>query len=211
MATSAASRQTDGVEAVQLPPLCGLVLAGGESRRMGQDKGLLRFGHRTARAIAAEKLSAVCDEVFVSIRKDQLDALEPGLQPLIDGESGLGPSAGLLAAADHRPGAAWLVLACDYLLLPVAALTKLVSERRPGVVAIAFRGDDGLPEPLAAIWEPAALRALKERIATGRNSPRLTLIQIGALLVEPASPDWLVNVNDVATLGRLGNVRAEPG
>ncbi len=49
----------------------GLILAGGKSQRMGQDKGLLTYHGKTQIDYCFEILSEYVDEVFISSRKNQ--------------------------------------------------------------------------------------------------------------------------------------------
>jgi molybdenum cofactor guanylyltransferase len=61
------------------------------------------------------------------------------------------------------------VLACDLPFLTDAALAQLLEERDPTALATAYRSaHDGLPEPLCAIWEPAAAAALAQAQAAAR-------------------------------------------
>jgi molybdopterin-guanine dinucleotide biosynthesis protein A len=63
-------------------------------------------------------------------------------------------------------------------------------------VATAFRSaHDGLPEPLCAIWEPAAAAALAAFQAGGGQCPRKFLIGHMAHLLEPLDRRALDNVN----------------
>ena len=167
-------------------PLLGLVLAGGRSARMGEDKGAIAYHGRSQRAHTAALLAPFCEAVYVSVRDDQ--PLEPDLTPLVDTHADIGPMAGLLAAFTQRPDAAWLVVACDLPLLDEAAIRALVAGRGDGVEAIAFAGTDGRPEPMAALWEPAMGPRLIEAANIGRYSLR-DVLRAGAcnLLPSPAS------------------------
>jgi molybdopterin-guanine dinucleotide biosynthesis protein A len=153
-------------------PLLGLVLAGGESRRMGVDKGDLAYHGVSQREHLARLLATVCEAVFVSCRPDQAPRIEPGLSCLTDPAPGLGPMAGLLAAFTHRPDAAWLVVACDLPGLDTQAIAALAAGRGPAWDAVAFRSADGGPEPMAALWEPAMGPRIRAAAASGQLSLR---------------------------------------
>jgi molybdopterin-guanine dinucleotide biosynthesis protein A len=75
-------------------------------------------------------------------------------------------------------------------------LTQLLRERDPTALATAFRSaHDGLPEPLCAIWEPAAAAALTAYQADGGRCPRKFLIRHAAPLLEPLDRHALDNIN----------------
>jgi len=189
------------------PPLRGLVLAGGQSLRMGADKAALLVDGRTLLARAVALLEPLTISVHVAIRADQADdQLRRQFALLYDAASAAGPAAGLAAAWLHDPAAAWLVLACDMPGLDPAVLEILVSARDPGRGGTAWRSPgDGLPEPLCAIWEPATLARLAvtaRQAGSGRVSPRALLIAADPLLLDPARPAALTSVNTPADLHR---------
>ena len=142
----------------------GVVLAGGASRRMGRDKALLAVGDASLAAGAARRLAAVCEEVAVA---DRGRGLLPGFPSLPDGP-GRGPAAGILGAAAAYPGRPLLVLACDLPGVPAALLAELARSRRYDWTAPRWRG--GI-EPLCALYGPASLAALAERVGRGLLAP----------------------------------------
>ncbi len=178
-------------------PVYGLVLAGGRSSRMHRDKAGLEYLGQSQLDRAFDLASRHVSPVFVSIRADQASDPTRADKPLIIDtlETG-GPIVGIRSAFARFPEAAWLVLACDLPFLSDAALTQLLRERDPTGIATAYRSaHDGLPEPLCAIWEPAAAAALESAHSAGQTCPRKFLIRSGAKLLDPIDQRALDNIN----------------
>ena len=189
-------------------PLYGLVLAGGHSRRFGRDKAAIEVNGETLLARTVALVTPLVLSVYVSVRPEQRDEALRGrfsLLPdtLVDG----GPAAGLLAARELAPQAAWLVTACDLPLLDAVTLARLVVAREPSAGATAYRSPrDGRAEPLCAIYEPAALEQLAERAEKGASlSPRDLLESGNTCWLEAESSEALANVNEPGDLERLQN------
>lgn len=194
--------------------LAGLVLAGGHSRRMHADKAALRYGGETQLERACRLLRSVVGEVYVSVRADQTDDPDRREYPqIVDAPGHAGPAAGIVAALSREPARAWLVLAVDLPYLTEPVLRDLVAARDPAAVATAYTSSqDGLPEPLCAIWEPAARAGLAAALERDERCPRRFLIGAGARLLPPAPSDALANVNTpaeyAAAAAALGDGRA---
>jgi molybdenum cofactor guanylyltransferase len=191
-----------------MTPLLGLVLAGGRSRRMRTDKAALAYGLRPQLAQAFDLLSRRVERAWVSLRADQAsDPLRAAFPQIVDGDTGEGPIAGIIAAQQLVPDAAWLVLACDLPLLDDATLDQLVGGRDRQRLATAFRSAvDGLPEPLCAIYEPTSRESILRYVQAGDCCPRKFLLEHDVTLLEPLNPDALGNAN---TPQDLDAVRAE--
>src|SRR5437016_14011967 len=97
---------TPGSGHASVPPLYGLVLAGGRSTRMRRDKAALAYQGRTQLERAMALLSAHVARAFVSVRADQgSDAVRARFAQISDAHENLGPIAGLLAAPAQPPEA----------------------------------------------------------------------------------------------------------
>jgi molybdenum cofactor guanylyltransferase len=168
-------------------PLYGLILAGGSSSRMHRDKAALRYQGKSQLERAFELAGRHVSQVFVSVRADQTADPTRAQRPMIvDSVAGTGPIVGIRSALAAYPRAAWLVLACDLPFLSDAALSQLLRERDAASLATAYRSaHDGLPEPLCAVWEPAAAAPLAAYQAGGADCPRKFLIRHTAHLLEP--------------------------
>jgi molybdopterin-guanine dinucleotide biosynthesis protein A len=178
-------------------PLFGLVLAGGASTRMQRDKAAIEYHGQSQLHWTFHLLSHVCAATFVSVRPDQRE--EPtraGLPQIVDRQPGIGPLAGITAALQAHPKAAWLVVACDLPFLNEQTLRHLIEHRDARKLATAYRSShDNLPEPLCAIWEPAAREPVLAYVAAGKQCPRKFLINADALLLDLPDSRALDNVN----------------
>jgi len=180
-------------------PLCGLVLAGGRSSRMGTDKAsLLHPDGRTLGRRCHDLLHETgCSAVYLSLRADQavpdgFEGTTPDLlRDAVDGSSG--PISGILAAMDARPDADWLVVACDLPRLDVATLKNLLDQRREGELFLAYRSEfDGLPEPLCSWYASTARDVFIHAVSF---CPRKILIRNECRLLDPVSCGALDNAN----------------
>ena len=180
--------------------LYGLVLSGGKSTRMGEDKGLIKYHNLPQREHLYHLLSEVCNQTFLSIRKDQESDISNSFKTILDQDEFRGPYNGLLSAHKAYPEAAWLVLACDLPLMDKKALEELIAARNSDKIASAFAdAEDPLPEPLCAIWEPEALKQSVEYLKAGNGScPRKFLINADVNLVFPKQKEVLLNANSRA-------------
>ncbi|MDY0065948.1 MAG: NTP transferase domain-containing protein [Steroidobacteraceae bacterium] len=185
------------------PALFGLVLAGGASTRMQRDKATLQYHGKSQLEWAFDLLSEVCAATFVSVRPEQRDEpLRARFPQIVDRQPGAGPIAGISAALQEHPRAAWLVVACDLPFLTSHVLQHLIAHRDPQRIATAYRSaHDGLPEPLCAIWEPSAREAVLAHLAAGKQCPRKLLIASEARLLDLPDPRALDNINTVEEFG----------
>lgn len=196
----------EGPDDKDAPPLFGIVLAGGQSRRFGRDKAGIEIDGQNLLARIFSLIECVCDRVFVSIRADQADeALRNHYSLIVDEQPDLGPAGGILAAHASSPDAAWLVTACDMPLLDAASIRVLLESRRAEKAGTCYRSPlDGAPEPLCAIWEPATLERFRQRVESGGSlSPRDMLADTDIELIDATDARVLANVNTPDDLDRL--------
>lgn len=180
------------------PTLFGLVLAGGKSTRMGQDKGAIQWHGKEQLYYMADMLHDICDTVFISCRQEQQPQIDTNYKTLTDAYAGSGPLGAILTAFKTKPGVAWLITACDLPLLDTDTLNYLVRHRNTSCIATTFESPfDHLPEPLITIWEPAAYPILDSFLSGGFTCPRKALLRNieQVSIVAPPNPDALLNAN----------------
>jgi len=151
-------------------PLAGIVLAGGQSRRLGVDKARLTLhGERTLLESTIEVLQAVCDElVVVSDAPGRYADLDPAAREVIDVVRGRGPMGGLHAGLLSVEAAFALLVACDMPFLSpglVAYMAGLPRDYEALVPRV-----EGRWQPTLAIYGRVCLPRIERLLEEGRNS-----------------------------------------
>ncbi len=174
--------------------ITGLILAGGASRRFGTDKARVAVEGRAMIARVFEAVSAVTDEVLVSVREGGGDY---GLAARVveDAVPGAGPLAGLEAGLRACRTPWLLVVACDMPFLTAEALDAVTRQRAPGLDAVVAQTPDGRLQPLCACYSAAILPVVEAQLRSGRRSMRGLLERLGAVRVAPLPEAPRRNVN----------------
>lgn len=136
--------------------LLGLILVGGESRRMGKAKAYLDYGRGPQYQNCQTILQEFCDDVYFSVSLKLSPPLPvPATQKIDDVFlEPIGPLAGIISAFKRFPHNAFFVLACDLPYFDASKVSKLLSLRNPNKKATIYFVDDKA-EPLCGIYEPA--------------------------------------------------------
>ncbi|MEI6945986.1 molybdenum cofactor guanylyltransferase [Paraflavisolibacter sp. H34] len=151
--------------------LLGVVLCGGESRRMGRDKGLMPVENTTWAQSVAAKLSALGIPVVISVNPEQQEAygkLFPAEQLVVDSLPVDGPILGILSAHEKYPGKDILPLACDMIDMDDATLRELLEAYQKDTTSefIAFH-HDGFLQTLGAVYTSRGLAPLLQQAKDG--------------------------------------------
>ena len=175
----------------------GLVLSGGMSKRMGQDKALIEIDGNTQLNKTYTLLQNHLPEVFVSSRADQsTDNERKKYNQIYDLFNNIGPLAGILSAMHEHPEVDWLVVACDLMNLDDKTIDYLIENYHPNDNIIAYKSEyNGLPEPLCAIYSASAKSLLDESVNRKVICPRKILINSNAKLLTQPNPSALENFN----------------
>lgn len=173
--------------------LDGLVLAGGESHRMGRDKSLLPFGACTLIEHVIAQLRPMVVDLRVSTRTAAQHA-NLGVPLVMDLHPNLGPLMGI-ATGLRASNREWtLVVATDIPVLPVNLVPVLWAARSGGPCVVP-RTAGGQSQPLFALYH----RNLADRILSFVNQGNRRVLDFvaacGAVIV-PAPNTELANLNN---------------
>lgn len=181
---------------LRIPPVNGLVLAGGKGSRMQADKGLIFYYDLPQREYLYKMMSAMELPAYLSLRADQAAAVAEDMAVVTDTFLDLGPYGAILSAFMSDPNSAWLSVACDLPLLKEEHLRQLIRHRNPSKMATAFYNPaTNFPEPLITLWEPKAYSVLLQFLAQGYSCPRKALINNEVEIINSDNPAFMMNAN----------------
>ena len=193
------------------PVRVGVLLAGGESRRMGRDKRGLRLGGETLLGRNLAFLGRLFPVVGLSVRTaEQAPAdLRDGVVVIPDEVPGspMGALAGVLAHYDEPVFA----LASDLVTPDAGAVARVLSAYREADVALPVT--EGHLEPLHAVYGQACLPHMRRLLAAGAHSllDLFPLVRVARVPFADAAPFFNVNTpRDWMAAQRLAG-GAEPG
>jgi molybdopterin-guanine dinucleotide biosynthesis protein A len=150
-----------------------MVLAGGRSSRMGEDKAALMLDERRLAHIAADRLAASgCAPVLINSANQTLSHSNYTLVPDVLGQFE-GPLAGILSGLlwvrEHAPEASHLLcVPTDSPFFPTSLASELpaLAETPATIVMATWQGK---PEPAFALWPVALAEELGEWLETNQN------------------------------------------
>ena len=170
--------------------VCGVVLTGGSSRRMGRDKAFVEIDGRAMVARVADALRAGGCDVVTCQGGDRDRLAACGLDTVPDLAPGAGPAAAIVQAVDQ---VAWtstdtvVIAACDLGYLTGDAVAAVIGAGRSGV---AVASDGGRRHLLLAVRRDAAASVVAAGAPTGasaggsRTSVRNLLDRVRAVPVD---------------------------
>jgi molybdenum cofactor guanylyltransferase len=147
--------------------MTGVVLCGGESTRMGTDKGLLEIQSKTWAEVAETKLAALGIPVVISINTKQHEQYSKIFQPekLIPDQTAIdvkGPLLGLLSLHQILPEEDLIVLACDMIDMKTKLLQQLLAKYNEGKHDAYIYSSGENYQPLCGIYKAGGLKKINE-------------------------------------------------
>lgn len=155
--------------------LVGVVLAGGTSARMGQDKSQLRMNDRTLLEHCLDRLDTQCSVSLCNLRQSQE---APPFRPCVYDpfDDARGPLAGIAAALawmqQHASQQEWLLsITCDSPFIPEDLGQRLLTSAETNRKIIAVELDDRR-HYLHALWHCSLLQTIVDYLEQGNRAVR---------------------------------------
>jgi molybdopterin-guanine dinucleotide biosynthesis protein A len=193
--------------------MIGLILCGGQSSRMGTDKGLLATAATTWAQAAAGKLAALKLPCYLSVNNAQYAryATHFDSSTLIRDNNTItvhGPLQGVLSVHIEFPKEDLFILACDMPLMEISVLQQLFdSSKKHAADAYVFT-NDGNFEPLCGIYTAAGLAHIIQLLKSNsllKHSMKYTLehLSVCTIALRPEQKQYFRNFNAHADLNGL--------
>jgi molybdopterin-guanine dinucleotide biosynthesis protein A len=176
-------------------PIIGVLLAGGQARRMGGgDKCLVELGGKPLLAHAIERLRPQVDILLLNANGDPARFASFGLKVIADSVEGFaGPLAGILAGMEwaqaHQPGARFIdasvivTVATDTPFFPLDLVARLREATRDRDDALAIASSAESEHYAFGLWPLALLPDLRRALAEGRRKAADFIHGHGAITV----------------------------
>jgi molybdopterin-guanine dinucleotide biosynthesis protein A len=184
----------------------GLVLAGGQGRRMGGiDKGLAPFRGRPMIAAVIERLRPQVDAIAVNANRnlDRYAGFDAAVLPdAIGGYAG--PLAGLHAGLAHARSTLLVTVPCDSPFLPADLVARLAAGRSAADADVAVARTGAQPHPVFALVRTAVADHLGAFLAAGGRKIDAWYASLRVVEVDFADEAAFANINTPEDLARLG-------
>jgi len=149
-------------------PYSLIVLAGGDGRRMNQDKPLLPVGKGTLIEYVLHQIEMYFGETFVSVSdSDKFNFLNQKI--VVDEKQGYGPLMGIKSALAVSPTEKNFVIACDIPKINFKLLDKILQKGKIFDIVVPV-SPNGRIEPLFAVYSKSILPQLEQLIKDNIHS-----------------------------------------
>ncbi len=182
----------------KLPALDGLVLSGGESKRMHEDKSLLVYHGPEQWQYMCNVLRPMTREQWVSINRlqERNRNIDGQFAFLVDDPKyqNNGPMSGLMTAHILNPDRGMILAAIDYPKLQMQDIIQLYYARSEDYDAVCFEHEQTI-QPLICLIEASGMEHLQAFFRNGGRSIKKFLDSINCYLIKPEKKDLFTNIN----------------
>jgi molybdenum cofactor guanylyltransferase len=166
--------------------VCAVILAGGQSRRMGFNKALLDVGGKPLINVLIDRIRPLTHQLFIS-SNDFPSYRFLNIPVIPDIYQDQGPLAGFHSIMTRYDFPLYLFIACDLPNLQLSFIRRLIT-LAAGYDATIPRTHDGISHPLCAVYRRTCFPFIEQALAQGTNKVLETFLEHG-LTVKWVGPD----------------------
>jgi molybdenum cofactor guanylyltransferase len=188
------------------PKITGIVLAGGRSSRMGEDKSLMKLNGKSLVEYSIDALKPLCSKVIISSNNPNCEFT--GCEVWPDELTDQAPIIGIYSCLKRSETELNIILSCDMPLISTSMIGFLVAKSSDYAITVPMH-ENGQIEPLCGIYKKSSLGILKEfidnknfRLNECIRSASHQFIAVDAQ-IQCNSPNIFLNINTPADFGYL--------
>jgi molybdopterin-guanine dinucleotide biosynthesis protein A len=144
--------------------ITGIVLAGGQSSRMGTDKSLMKLKGKTLVEYAVDALKPLCNKVIIS--SDKMVYGFTGCDVWPDEIPNLAPMVGIYSCLNRSETEINIISSCDMPMISSELIEYLLSNSEGHEITVPVHLDN-LIEPLCGIYKKTSVNMMKEFVDNG--------------------------------------------
>lgn len=196
-----------------------IILAGGLSKRLGQDKGLITLAGKPLLVHVLDKICSVVEEIIVVVSSESQkrtfkDLVKEKAKVIVDRDNAQGPLVGALTGFENVQGEHSLLLPCDvpFVSSQIASLLLDLCINRSAAIP---RWPNGFIEPLQAAYHTKSAQIAAEKALENGKMDLQSMIAllrgvryISTIVLEQIDPELLTffNVNTISDLKKAKSI-----
>jgi len=147
--------------------ITGIILAGGESSRMGQNKALVLWKGRSLLDWVKLAISPICSQVLIS--SNAAPELFYDSKLIADRYNNIGPIAGIESGLFHADTPHCLIVSCDTPMLSTSMFKYLIDHHEDFDISLAAH--DGINEPMIGVYNKSVHTLIRQSIENKNYKP----------------------------------------
>jgi len=160
--------------------MSAIIIAGGQSSRMGRDKGLMDWNGKAMIQYVIEAVSPLVSNVLLITKNPLYKRF--GLESFPDLIPGLGPAGGIYTALHASKSEANMILSCDIPLITTPTLQILKDRHKSFEITLAATGN--VPEPLIGIYNKSCFTKWNALIAQKKTAVHQMIRQFNTQIID---------------------------
>ena len=175
-------------------PITAIILAGGKSSRMGQDKGFLMFQNKTFIKHTIDAVTPITETIIIASNKKEYDIF--GYQRVNDVIEDAGPLSGIVSGLKASQTRYNLVVTCDVPLLSTEVLMLLIKNISAEDKIIQLKTKTH-QMPLLALYPASCLPVLEKSLLSGNRKVKIALqnCKVQSVVVDSCFEKNIENIN----------------
>ena len=180
-------------------PVSAIIMAGGESSRMGKNKALLTINGKPMIRHLYDTLMQFCDEIIISASKTEetlisKETLISNARTVVDLKTGQGPLMGIYSSLHASSSRVNFIVACDIPTINLSLMRRLLSwSHRYDIVVPSFNQEEY--EPLFAVYTKEAVTAARTLLDNGQRRISGLFPLCKTKVLEISGGKWYANLN----------------